>query len=306
MVLIRRLGSAILMLFGLAALSFLMIRFLPGGPFDGDRAWPPEILRTLQAHYGLDRPVLHQLLTYFLNLARGDWGTSFHFVDRSVSELIREGAHVSIAVGLAAMLWSILGGLALAIGLTRARWRSLRSICYLLCMAFLSLPNYVVAAVLILCLAIGVPVFPVALWDESSSWVLPSLALAFKPAAMIARLLAETLEETEKRLFVFGARTRGFSERRIFFHHIARVGIVPTLTLLGPLAANLLTGSFVIETLFQIPGLGRHFVGSVLNRDYPMVSALTVLFGAILVFTNFAVDGLTTWLDPRVRFEDTE
>jgi oligopeptide transport system permease protein len=285
----------------LAVLTFLALRFVPGGPFDGDRAWPPEIQRHLEQKYGLDLPIATQFLRWARDLAHGDLGASLQYLDQPVTTMIARSLPVSALLGSLALLLSVPLGL---VSGTVAAWKQgtwVDSCLRLAMMSALSLPAFLPASILILIFASGLGWLPPALWEGPSSWVLPVVTLAIRPAAIIARLARVSTLESLGADYVRTALAKGLSVRAAVFRHALRNSLIPVLSQLGQIAAHLLTGSFLVETLFQIPGLGTHFVGAVLNRDYPLVMGLTLTYGTILVLCNLGVDFAYAWADPRIH-----
>lgn len=301
--LFRRLLSAIPTLFILIALTFCLIRIAPGGPFDGEKQLPAEIEANLRAAYHLDEPLYRQFGRYLGNLARGDFGPSFQYRDFSVTELIRSGFPVSLRLGGLAML------LALLVGVTAGSIAALRQNSaadygvMTATMVGISIPNFVVAPVLILFFAVGLRWLPAGgLGDGSPKHiVLPIIALALPQIAYIARLTRGSMIEVLRSPFIRTARAQGLSMRRIIVLHVLKPTLLPVVSYLGPATAAVITGSVVIEQIFGIPGLGRHFVQGALNRDYTLVMGVVVFYGSLIIVFNFLVDLVYGWLDPRVR-----
>jgi oligopeptide transport system permease protein len=303
-VLVRRVFlEALPTLLFLLAATFVLLRLVPGGPFDGDRAWPPEIKRHLEARYGLDQPVPEQLARWLKGVAKGDLGESLEYLDRPVTGIIAEALPVSLLLGSAALALSVsLGVLIGGVSAWKKDTWADRSLS-LAMMVGLSLPAYLPASLLILLFALWLGWFPPARWDEASSAVLPVLTLAIRPTAIIARLTRAEAIEALGADYVRTALGKGLSVRAAVFRHALRNSLIPVLSQLGQIAAHLMTGSFLVETIFQIPGLGTHFVQAVLNRDYPLVMGLTLVYGTALILCNLAVDFAYTWADPRIRLD---
>lgn len=297
----RRLMEFVPVLFVLVTLTFFLVRLAPGGPFDAEKAVSEEVLRELNRHYELDAPMYVQYLDYLKGLAHGDLGPSFRNPTRTVSEWIRLRFPVSLELGAYALV------VALAIGLFAGIVAALKpnsSLDYApmsLAMVGICVPNFVLGPVLVLVFALWLDWLPVAGWDTPRDKILPSLTLGFAYAAYIARMTRGGMLETLAQDFIRTARAKGLSEARVVLRHALRGGLQPVTAFLGPAAAGLLSGSFVVETIFQIPGLGREFVQAAFNRDYTMIMG-TVLFyaGLILVF-NLLADVAQAWLDPRLR-----
>lgn len=300
----RRLLQTIPVLWAVATLTFFMLRLAPGGPFDGERQVSPEVLRNLQAHYGLDKPIFQQYMAYLSQLVTGDLGLSFKFPNRSVNQIIREAFPISLELGAYSLL------IALLLGLTAGVIASLRPNSLLdyipssLAMVGICLPTFVLAPLLILLFVIKLGWFPLVGWgDIPGAKVLPSLTLGAYYAAYVARLTRGGMREVLTQDFIRTARSKGASEFRVILKHALRGGILPAVSFLGPAMAGLVAGSFVIETIFGIPGLGRHFVTSALNRDYTMVLGVVLFFATLIVLFNLVVDVLQIWLNPKLRFE---
>lgn len=306
----------------LVTVTFFMLRLVPGGPFSAEKAAPPEVQRNLEAFYGLDRPLLRQYADYLwritpkrfrpgrlaaagsfdLEAAFGvDFGPSFRYPDRTVGEVIARKLPVSVELGLWAMALALPLGLALGIAAALRPNGLLDLAASGISVAGLCLPTFVLGPLLVLGFAVHLGWFNASGWYEPSDRVLPAVTLAGVYAASIARLARTGLRDTLSRDFVRTARAKGASETRVVLRHALRSGVLPVVSWLGPAMASILTGSFVVETIFQIPGLGREFVAAARNLDYTLVTALVVLFGALVVAFNVAADVAAAWLDPRQR-----
>lgn len=297
-----RLLQTIPVLFVVATLTFFMVRVMPGGPFDSERALAPEIKRQLDAHYGLDKPLATQYLVYLGNLIRGDLGYSIKFANRSVNETIATTFPVSLQLGSMAL------GLALLLGITAGVIASLRPNSALdytasgISMMGICLPTFVLGPLLVLVFALKLQWVNASGWFDSADQVLPAITLGIAYAAYVARLTRGGMLEILSQDFIRTARAKGASESRIIFRHALRGGLLPVVSFLGPAAAGILTGSFVIETIFQIPGLGRHFVTSAFNRDTTMITGIVVFYAALIVFFNLLVDIAQIWLNPKLKY----
>ncbi len=297
---LRRLLASILLIWAVFTLTFFLSRMAPGSPFQGERKLPPEIMRTLLSYYHLDRPLSVQYWEVLKKTASGDWGSSFKSPGVSVSEVIGRALPVSMVLGGTAFLESLC--LALGLGLWMARAREpVANALRMVSSIWVALPSFLLAALLIEVFSIKLGLFPPALWTGWSSVVLPSLAMAIAPAGYLARIFATSLSETFRSPFFLAARGRGISRWRLLAGH----GVLPSLnavvSILGPLSASFLTGSFVVESLFAIPGIGRVFVLSVMNRDYPLIMGTTLVYTAFLVGMTLVGDAIGEWIDPRVR-----
>lgn len=301
---LKRALGALFTLFLLALATFVLLRVVPGGPFDSDKAFPPEVKANIDRRYGLDQPLLRQFVDWLSDLARGDLRESFQYEGRPVTGIIRESLGPSFLVGGAALLLGIVGGLALGLLAAWKRDTWIDAGALFVAASGLSLPTYLIASLGVVIFALQLGWLPPALWEEPTSAILPILTLAIRPMAMIARLARSSLIETLGSDYVRTAFAKGLSPSRVLLKHALKNSLIPVITLLGPLTANLLTGSFLVETVFQIPGLGKHFVSAVLNRDYPLVMGMTLTYGALLLTCNLGVDLLYGWIDPRIRVEE--
>lgn len=295
--------QSLLALFLVITATFFMIRFVPGGPFTAEKAVTPEILRNLEKHYGLDQPLWRQYLDYLGSLARGDLGPSFKYPNRTVNEIVADKLPVSLELGALSLL------LALALGITLGTIAAARRNSWLdytasaFGMIGISIPTFVVGPLLVLFFAIHLGWFNASGWYGPIDRVLPSIVLGLAYAAPISRLTRAGLLDILHQDFIRTARAKGASEWRVLTRHALRGGLLPVVSYLGPAIAGILTGSFVIETIFQIPGIGREFVNSAFNRDYTLVLGTVILYAALLMFLNLLVDILQAWMNPRVRLE---
>jgi oligopeptide transport system permease protein len=317
----RRLLEAIPVMFIIITGTFFMQRFVPGGPFTAEKAVPPEVLRNLEVYYHMDRPLWKQYRDYLwdltpkafhpLGLRDGldlkaafgiDFGPSFKY-NRSVNEIIADKLPASLELGA----WSLL--LALGIGLPLGILAAVRRntwvdyICSSVAMTGICVPTFVLGPLLVLGFAIHLPFFNASGWNIPSDRVLPCLTLGSVYAAYIARLTRGGFLEVLNQDYIRTARAKGATQTRIIFRHALRGGLLPVVSFLGPAVAGILTGSFVIETIFQIPGLGREFVNSAFNRDYTLVLGTVILYAGLIVSLNLVVDVVQVWLNPKLRFE---
>ena len=300
---VRRFLGAIPTLFVLIALAFFMIRLAPGGPFDAEKALPPEIEANLRAAYHLDEPLYQQFARYLGNLARGDFGPSFQYRDFTVTELIASGFPVSLRLGGLAMMLALVVGVLAG---TMAALRQNRAADYgvmAAAMTGISIPNFVMAPLLILLFAVNLKWLPAGgVGDGSLRYlVLPVLALALPQIAYISRLTRGSMIEVLRSPFIRTARAQGLPTRTIILRHALKPALLPVVSYLGPATAAVITGSVVIEQIFGVPGLGRYFVQGALNRDYTLVMGVVVFYGSLIIFFNFFVDLLYGFLDPRLK-----
>ena len=301
---ISRLAGALPTLLILIALAFFMIRMAPGGPFDSERVLPPEVEANLRAAYHLDEPLVQQFGRYLWNLVQGDFGPSFQYKDYTVTELIATGFPVSLRLGAAAML------LALIVGVSAGTWAALRQnrrtdhVVMAASMTGISIPNFVLAPLLILLFAVHLNWLPAGGFGGGAlrNMVLPVIALALPQIAYIARLTRGSMIEVLRSNFIRTARAQGLPGRTVILRHALKPALLPVVSYLGPATAAILTGSVVIEQIFGVPGLGRYFVQGALNRDYTLVMGVVVFYGILIIAFNFVVDVLYAWLDPRVKY----
>ena len=295
--------QALLALFLVITATFFMVRFVPGGPFTAEKAVTPEILRNLEAHYGLDQPLWRQYLDYLGSLARGDLGPSFKYPNRTVNEIIFDKVPVSAELGAISLAVALVLGIGLG---TLAAIRRNTWVDYVASsfgMIGISIPTFVVGPLLVLALAIHLGWFNASGWYGPADRVLPALVLGIAYAAPLSRLTRGGLLEVLNQDFIRTARAKGASEFRVVTRHALRGGLLPVVSFLGPAVAGILTGSFVIETIFQIPGIGREFVNSAFNRDYTLVLGTVILYAVLIMALNLAVDIAQAWMIPKVRLE---
>jgi oligopeptide transport system permease protein len=289
----------------LITIAFFLIRMAPGGPFDGEKLLPPEIRANLDASYHLDEPLLQQYFRYLGQILTGDFGPSFQYKDWTVNELIAQGFPVSATIGgLAMVVAFILGTL---IG-TLAALRQNTMVDYSVmgvAMLGISIPNFVIAPLLILVTAVYAGWLPAGGWDWSwQRMVLPVITLALPVVAYIARLTRGSMIEVLHSNYIRTARAKGLPEHLVIRRHAFKPAILPVISYMGPATAALITGSVVIERIYSIPGLGSYFVQGALNRDYTLVMGVVIFYGVVIVVLNFIVDLLYAWLNPRIRYEE--
>jgi oligopeptide transport system permease protein len=301
---LKRFAGALPTLLILIALAFFMIRAAPGGPFDLERALPAEIEKNLRAAYHLDEPLVQQFGRYLVNLARGDFGPSFQYKDYTVTELIMTGFPVSLRLGGLAMLLAVLVGVtAGSVAALRQNSRMDHAV-MTVSMTGISIPNFVMAPLLILFFAVYLGWLPAGgLGDGSpANLVLPVVSLALPQIAYISRLTRGSMIEVLRSNFVRTARAKGLPEKVVILRHALKPALLPVVSYLGPSTAAVITGSVVIEQIFGVPGLGRYFVQGALNRDYTLVMGVVVFYGVLIVVFNLLVDLVYAWLDPRVKY----
>lgn len=301
--LLRRLLTAIPTLLVIATLAFMLLHLTPGGPFDADKIMTPQIQRSIEARYHLDEPLWRQYLRYLNDLAHGDLGPSFQYRNTSVNDLIAQGLPIDAAIGGLSLLIALLvgGGIGLLAATRPGSWLDHAPMS--LAVLGISVPVFVTAPLLILVFAMRLHWLPAGDWI-SGSWrhlLLPAVALALPYTAFIARIMRSAASDALSQPFIRTARAKGLAPRAVLWRHALRPAFMPLVSFLGPALAGVLTGSIVIEQVFGLPGIGRFFVTGALNRDYTVVTGITVLYGALIIALNLLADLCYAWLDPRLR-----
>lgn len=297
-----RVLQAIPVLFVIITVTFFLVRFAPGGPFSSEKTVIPEVKRALEAQYGIDQPLLTQYFTYWNDLLHGDLGPSFKYPGRSVNELILAGLPTTAELGLYALLFAVALGMSAGIlAATRPNtWRDYLPMS--ISMLGICIPTLLLGPLLVLIFGLWLEWLPVSGWgDIPGDKLLPSITLGLAYAAYIARLMRAGMLEVLSQDYIRTARAKGLPEHIIILKHALRGGSIPVVAFLGPAFAGLLSGSFVVETIFQVPGLGRFFVQAAFNRDYTMILGSTIFFAVLIVLCNLLSDVLAAWLNPRLR-----
>ena len=299
---VSRLLQAIPVLLVVISVPFLLIHSAPGGPFSDEKAVPPEVARALEAQYNLDQPLWQQYTSYLGDVLQGDFGPSFKYSGRTVNELIAAGLPVTAELALYAML------VALFIGISAGVFAAMRPntlqdyIPMSAAMLGICMPSFLLGPILILVFGIQLEWLPISGWgDIPGDKILPAITLGTGYAAYIARLSRGGMLEVLSQDYIRTARAKGLSERLIICKHALRGGLIPVVAFLGPAFAGLLGGSFVVETIFQIPGLGRFYVTSAFNRDYTMILGMTIFFAGLIIVFNLLSDLIALWLNPKLR-----
>jgi oligopeptide transport system permease protein len=299
---LRRLLSIIPTLLLVATMVFVLVRLVPGGPFDTERAVPVEVERALNAKYHLDDPVLTQYGDWLWALfTRADLGPTFKYPNRTVNEIIALSLPVSMQLGFLAMIFALAVGVPLGVvGAVRQNtWKDTAAMA--VAMVGVSVPRFVLAPLLILVFSLNLYLFPVARWETWRHMVLPVICAGLPMAAYIARLTRGGMLEVIRSDFIRTARAKGLSERKVILRHALRGGMLPVVSYLGPGFSHLLVGSLVVEKIFNIPGMGRYFVEAAMNRDYNLVMGVMLVYGFLLMFFNAVVDVAYAFIDPRVE-----
>jgi len=299
---LRRLLWIVPVLLFVSLLTFGVMKLTPGGPWDRQRQRSPDLIARLNRKYGLDQPLHIQYLTYLWNAARGDFGPSFTHQGREVTAILREGLPATLALGALASAVALAVGFPLGVvaAVRRNTWADY--LCLALSLLGASLPGFVLGIGLMSLFAVTLRWLPTQGWGDPRHVVLPALALGLPQAGYLARMTRAGLLEVLRQDYVRTARAKGLQERVVLTRHLLRNALVPLLTVLGPLLASLLTGSFIVETLFAVPGVGRLFVESIGQRDYSLIMATTLLYATAIALLNLLVDVAYALVDPRVAY----
>jgi oligopeptide transport system permease protein len=302
---LRRLASAIPTLFIIITIAFFMMRLAPGGPFDREKQLPPEIEANILKVYNLDKPVYEQYFDYLKNIIRGDFGPSYKYLDFTVNDLIMTGFPVSLRLGLYAILLAVIFGVSAGTvaALKQNSWFDFMVMG--VAMTGIAVPNFVMAPLLALVFGVYLSWLPVAGWGGGALQyqILPVITLALPQVAYIARLTRGSMVEVMNSNFIRTARAKGLAEKIVVVRHALRGGLLPVVSYLGPATAAVITGSVVIESIFDVPGIGRYFVNGALNRDYPVVMGVVVFYAVLIIMLNLLVDLIYGFFDPRVKVE---
>jgi oligopeptide transport system permease protein len=301
LLLLRRFLTGLLTLAIVMSLTFLLLRLMPGGPFDQERKLPPAIQKNIEARYHLNEPIWTQYALYMGGVLRGDLGPSYKYQSRTVTDIVGEASAVSLKLGALALLVGVSFGVLLGslAGLTNNRFFD--TALSLVGIAGISTPMFIFGGLLVLCFALQLNWLPAATLETPQHYILPVITLALTPFAYAFLLVRTTVRDIRHKQFVLMKRSAGIPEGVIARRHVLRNSLQPLLAVLGPIAAAIITGSFAVEYLFAIPGLGRHFVTAVTNRDYPLVTGVTIVYGAALILFNMLTDVLQGVLDPRLK-----
>ena len=304
----KRVGYALLTLLVLVTITFFMMRALPGDPFIGEKALPPATMRALEVKYGLDKPLWEQFGIYLMNTIKGDLGLSLHY-NRPVNDIIGQSFPYSAELGLRALIFAITMGILLGIVAAVNRGTKWDTASMSLAVIGVSIPSFIIGALLQYFLGLkvrqwfGIVLFPISGWNTEMAKILPAFALSLGSLAQISRLMRTSMLDVLSQDYIKTAKAKGLSERQIIWKHAVRNAIMPIITVVGPIAAAVLTGSFVVEQIFNIPGMGKFFVLSIQVQDYTMIAGTTLFYGAFLVLANLIVDILYGVVDPRVNLE---
>ena len=299
-----RILQAIPVLLAVITVTFFLIHSAPGGPFSADKAVPPEVIKALEEQYNLNQPIWQQYASYLGDVVRGDFGPSFKYSGRTVNELIAAGLPITAELALYAMIVALVIGLVAGIGAAVRPNTAQDYIPMTAAMIGICMPSFLLGPLLVLVFGINLEWLPVSGWgDIPGDKILPSITLGAGFAAYIARLSRGGMLEVLSQDYIRTARAKGLSETLIILKHALRGGLIPVVAFLGPAFAGLLSGSFVVETIFQIPGLGRFYVQAAFNRDYTLILGMTIFLSTLIIVFNLLSDMLAIWLNPKLRHE---
>lgn len=304
--LFKRLGSMAITLLVIITLTFFLMHSIPGSPFNEERATSEAVQKNLEAYYHLDEPLYVQYLLYLKAVATFDFGPSIKKSSQSVNELLGRGFPVSFELGMVTLIVAIFSGILLGVIAALRHNGMIDYLAMTIAVIGISVPNFVMATLLIQQVAVNWGVLPVATWASPRHMVLPTLALATGPMAIIARLTRASMLEVLTQDYIRTAKAKGLSPVKIVFKHALRNALLPVVTILGSLAASILTGTFVIEKIFAIPGMGKYFVESINQRDYPVIMGTTIFYSSVLIMMLFLVDIAYGMLDPRIKLHKKE
>ena len=298
---LTKLISSIIVLFIVVSATFILLRTLPGGPFDSEKKLPPSIKANIEKKYKLDEPILNQYIFYMGNIIKLDLGPSYFYTGKSVNEIIAKSFPFSLKIGLISLSFTIFASLYLAIFLFQNKGGGWAKLNNLFLYASVGIPTFLLGAILIIIFSIKFQILPAALLEKPTSYILPVLTLSIPSISFLTKLMFESMNETEKSMFVRNARINNIDSKSLLKFYIIKNSLIPFTTAIVPIAAFMITGSFVIESIYSIPGMGRMFVFSIINRDYPLICGLTIVYTIILISLNMIIDFIYPFLDRRIK-----
>lgn len=300
---LKRLASTIITLWVVITITFFLMRLMPGGPFDGEKKMPHQIKANLEQKFGMNKPVFEQYVIYLKNLSKGDLGPSMRYEGRTVNDIIVDFFPTSARVGIASVIFSLVIGVYMGVtaALHQGKWQD--SLTMVIATLGITIPGFVIATLLIYFFALRLGLFNAIGLSSLKDYILPAIALGGGSLAFIARLSRSSLLDVIRQDYITVAKAKGMGRRVVIYKHALRNSLIPIVTYVGPLIAGVLTGSFVIEGLFGIPGLGREFVTSIGNRDYTTLLGVVAFYSTFLIMCNFLVDILYAVIDPRIKIQ---
>ena len=299
---IRRVLWIIPVLFAVSLITFVLMHAVQGGPWDREKRLPAAVVQRLNEKYGLDRPLYEQYARWIGGILQGDLGPSYRYPDRSVNDIIGAGIMTTVQLGIMAFLLAVIVGIPLGIFAALGHNRGPDYLSTGISVIGIATPSFVLAIMLILIFSVTLGWFPVTGWKGPNTWVLPTIALAGFPIAVIARYTRASMLEVTRKDYVRTAHSKGVNDRNVVTRHMIRNALIPVVTILGPILAFLVTGSFIIEQIFSVPGVGRFYLTSISTRDYPLLMAMTLIYAFTVAFLNLVVDILYAYIDPRIRY----
>ena len=299
---VKRLAMGVVTMFFLITITFWLTRLMPGSPFATDNI-SPSVLATLEANYGFDKPIDQQFVIYLQSLLRGNLGVSYTRTGVTVNDLIAQGFPVTLKLGLISFAIALVIGTVIGIWMSTTKSSAVKGWLITGSTLFISIPGFVLAIVLLMVFGQGLKVLPVLFDGSFLSYIMPVLALAVYPIALISRLVHASYTEAMNQDYVVMARAKGLGKRRIQFLHILKNAMLPLITVCGPMIAFQITGSFVVESIFTIPGIGEEFVNSVNSRDYTVIMGLTIFLGGVIIIANLISDLACALVDPRIKLD---
>jgi oligopeptide transport system permease protein len=300
--LIRRLLWIVPVLFAVTLITFMLMHAVPGGPWDQDKRLPAAVVARLNLIYGLDRPLYEQYFNWVGGILQGNLGPSYQFKDRTVTQIVADGIGTTVQLGVMAFVLAVAAGIPLGIFAALGHNRAPDYISTAISVIGIATPSFVLALILILIFSVGLGWLPVAGWKGPETWILPTVALAGFPIALIARYTRASMLEVTRKDYVRTAHSKGVSGQSVVTRHMIRNALIPVVTILGPILAFLVTGSFIIERIFAVPGVGRYYLSAISTRDYPLLMAMTIIYAFTVAFLNLVVDVLYAYIDPRIRY----
>ena len=298
----RRFLWIIPVLFTVSIITFFLMHAVPGGPWDRDKRLPQATQDRLNAKYGLDQPIYIQYITWAGKFIQGDLGPSYRYTDRTVNEIVADGFWTTVQLGVMAFILSVLVGIPLGIFAALGHNRGPDYVSTSVSIIGIATPSFVLSILLIVFFAVQLGWFPTGGWKGPQYWVLPTIALAGFPIAVIARYTRASMLEVTRKDYIRTAHSKGLPDQAVVSRHMIRNALIPVITILGPTLAFLVTGSFIIERIFGIPGIGQFYITSISTRDYSLLMAMTMLYAFAVAFLNVVVDVLYAYIDPRIRY----
>ena len=300
---IKRVLIGFVTLFVLASVTFFLMKATPGSPFSLAKYKTPEALAAAEAKYNLDKPLVEQYVIYLKGVAQGNLGESMINTGRSVSYYIKTGFPVTARLGLIAFVLALVGGIALGTGAALSRHKWVNNLCMFVATIGVSVPSFLIAMIMLIVFGVQLHILPFICLNSPLNYIMPALSLAFYPIAMIARLTRSSMLEVMNQDYIILARSKGTPYKKVVIKHALKNAMLPVVTYAGPMFAFMLTGSFVIESVFSIPGIGSAFVSCITTRDYPIIMGLTIFLGFLVITFNLITDILSAIIDPRIKLD---